>query len=652
MAFSVLSLIATPTSPRSTVAAKTPGDYPSQGMLVYEFDLWQEGYAGAIVNILRAGTTDIIPVYRDINLTIPADNPHTLLSREDDTGATYGKFRYSLYSPYSYELDIQNVQQSGIQLVPITTLDGEDASLAEVTIPNSTLNRSLEDRFADVIRLVDYGEVVDNTDTNTTNLNSAISAASAQGGGVVYLPAGTIAINSINLPAKVILKGEGKSVTVIESIVGDEVITLTGDACGLMDLTIDGVDLVTGSVGIYSKAKDDVIIERVKVKRLDTGLLWLGGIDPVWRDFDIDNCVDAVRLLGDQNVNNGNDGDEISGGLWDGGVISNTTGVGLELSVRDKPVSYFTIRKVDFIDNVGADGAVLIYGASFNVLDEVYFDGNTINLTVADNPDDTISDIHEVVGLRISGKFNGGTLSFDGVCQDVYLDMCQLVGVTIEANVPDNPIILRDCTETDVSITGDATKVNRFRTNLEGAVTGSTTNGTAVVAWKTRLEPHEIIQLEVRATAEQINGDGYAEFFEILTFRQAGATLLYDAQTANFTVGSEITGATSGATAIIAADSDSGTTGTLTLASVIGEFVDNEIITDTGGGSARSNGVLVYGAVTTNKDELHVWGSNAGAAPAGWAITAVASGREGQVHITGAAATTIDWNLKISTVRL
>lgn len=68
--------------------------------------------------------------------------------------------------------------------------------------------------------------------------------------------------------------------------------------------------------------------------------------------------------------------------------------------------------------------------------------------------------------------------------------------------------------------------------------------------------------------------------------------LNYDAQSANFTVGSILTGGTSGAKALVVADSDSGTSGTLKLILISGTFQDNETITDAAGGSATSNGTL------------------------------------------------------------
>lgn len=71
-------------------------------------------------------------------------------------------------------------------------------------------------------------------------------------------------------------------------------------------------------------------------------------------------------------------------------------------------------------------------------------------------------------------------------------------------------------------------------------------------------------------------------------------TLDYDAQTGNFTVGDIITGATSGATAVILEDNDAGVTGTLTLGTVSGIFQDGEVITDNATGSADVDGTLTW----------------------------------------------------------
>ncbi|MFH1052756.1 MAG: hypothetical protein V1779_17690 [bacterium] len=77
--------------------------------------------------------------------------------------------------------------------------------------------------------------------------------------------------------------------------------------------------------------------------------------------------------------------------------------------------------------------------------------------------------------------------------------------------------------------------------------------------------------------------------------------LAYDGQSANFTVGQTLTGAQSGAKGLIIADTDGGTTGTLTLQKLNNiDFIDNEIITDdnTSPGSATVNGTASVSSFT------------------------------------------------------
>lgn len=72
------------------------------------------------------------------------------------------------------------------------------------------------------------------------------------------------------------------------------------------------------------------------------------------------------------------------------------------------------------------------------------------------------------------------------------------------------------------------------------------------------------------------------------------ATLAYDGQTANFVVGEELTGGTSGAKALVQADTDAGATGTLTLQIESGTFQDNETLTGSVFGVAVVNGTASY----------------------------------------------------------
>jgi hypothetical protein len=67
-------------------------------------------------------------------------------------------------------------------------------------------------------------------------------------------------------------------------------------------------------------------------------------------------------------------------------------------------------------------------------------------------------------------------------------------------------------------------------------------------------------------------------------------TLGYDTQTANFTVGSVVVSATSGAWGYIRLDVDAGAAGTLTIDKRSGTFADNNVLYDQSGGAALVNG--------------------------------------------------------------
>jgi hypothetical protein len=104
--------------------------------------------------------------------------------------------------------------------------------------------------------------------------------------------------------------------------------------------------------------------------------------------------------------------------------------------------------------------------------------------------------------------------------------------------------------------------------------------------------------IKIDFTSGQWGGDRYGDYFFVTNNEEKpyriSQSLAYDAQSGNFTAGQVLTGATSGATAIILEDNDSGTTGTLTLGSISGVFQDNETITDTATGSATANGVVGF----------------------------------------------------------
>ena len=102
-----------------------------------------------------------------------------------------------------------------------------------------------------------------------------------------------------------------------------------------------------------------------------------------------------------------------------------------------------------------------------------------------------------------------------------------------------------------------------------------------------------------------ISGDRYGNYFFLGTggtekVGRVSTTLNYDAEVAAFTAGEILTGATSGATALILEVVDNGTTGVLTIGDISGTFQDGEQITDSATGDATVDGTLnfVYEEVT------------------------------------------------------
>lgn len=87
--------------------------------------------------------------------------------------------------------------------------------------------------------------------------------------------------------------------------------------------------------------------------------------------------------------------------------------------------------------------------------------------------------------------------------------------------------------------------------------------------------------------------------------------LNFDAQTAAFSKGHIVTGSTSGAIGTVVGLSGTSPIGTLLLSNVTGTFVDNELLTEAGGGSATANGttsLFLVGITGIDTDKLaYVW---------------------------------------------
>jgi len=219
---------------------------------VAEFDIWRPTYGGASVEVLIAGTTTRASLYSDPDLTTGIPNPQTLQSQQEGDGIAYGKFAQPVYVGTSYYLRIDTGEETGVQRLPLTSLEGEDASEAIVTATGGSVARALEDHLAAEVRVENFGALDASASANTAILTAAIGAAAAQGGGQVMLPAGNFPFTQLSLPQDVILVGKGRGATTLRSEQAQEVITIAGNGAGLRGMTLDGVNLNTGSIGVFA----------------------------------------------------------------------------------------------------------------------------------------------------------------------------------------------------------------------------------------------------------------------------------------------------------------------------------------------------------------------------------------------------------------
>lgn len=624
---------------------------------IAEFDLWQPGYGGAVVSVYIAGTTTLASLYTDEDLSVAADNPQTLGSKSAPDGTSYGKFDAPLYTGSSYYLSIDGIENTGIVRPGLSDLSGEDASAATVRATGSSYDVTLAAFAARTVNVANFGSFVAGAGgvaaTNTTTMNLAIAALT--NGGEVLVPAGTYNINAFNVPQGVVIRGIGREATTLKSVLGTVSFTLTGNRAGFRDITLDGSSLSSGSIAVKAVGKNEIVFNSVMIRRFETGLHFRGGKGHVWTDLSIENTVTGAKLHGDSDAGDSAGGADFADLVWTGGLVSVATTKGLSLSYEDRVCHNLTFCGVGFEDCTGI--AIDINGAQSLEFIGCWLDGNTTDVFSQDDTaplTPSTEQDNDVIDVRfIGGRINGGKFEVTGTNQDFVLQNVKLENVDFTLTTPlTNFLILQDCFEdADVTIGGESTKLLRYVTSNNGASFGVTTTNSATKAWSIALEPGQMAYLEGKVIGRGRNVAQRAVYHIASGVYRPGSTLAYDTQTANFTAGATLTGASSGATARIQADSDSGTTGTLTLIDISGDFIDNEIITDDNGtpGSATVNGTLSH-----QNASLDTVGSTAQRTAyetnANWAAAFVANGTEIELRVTGDTSQTVEWTVHVDVV--
>lgn len=634
-----------------TIAAKALDGLPPYGMRIGEFDTWQPGYGGAIVLAIRAGTqNERARLYADPGLTEELPNPQTLLTMTDENGTDYGMWAQHVYTPDAAFLIINEGRSTGILRPPLYAVDGEDASGMVVASRRGGYLRSVQDVIDDEIYATAFGSLADANggEANTAVLNAAIGAAAAQGGGRVILPSGRIIVTHLTLPQSVVFKGQGLGVTTLTSTFAGVGITLDGDGAGLEDLTLDGINLVPGSVGVAGTGIVSPVFRNVLVKRFAKGVRFLGVTDAEWSSLYVSDCVQGVELRGDTDPSGSGTGGVVRNISWRGGGVNLCTTAGLSLIFFDALVENVVLDGVAITDNL-SDGLLLSGTRNITVSGASYFtaaEGQRA-VKIQDDSNLTLRALNTTDHITFRGGiFDGGTLLFNGTCAAVVFERSDFRGVSFDLTVPSEVIVLDNCIEdAETTATGDTTKLMRSFQSDDRQVVGNTADAVPTVAWSKTLEPGEVGYFEAEVVAQQQDGIKYGLWHVVSGAYRPGGDLAFNLQTDNFTAGSVLTGATSGATARIMAVVQAAGSGTLTLGDVEGTFQDGEEITDADGGDAR-----VDGTISTASAALDAGGSTdlrtertTGTYDAYWDV----SGAKVRLMVVGDTSEAVQWTARV-----
>jgi len=422
-------------------------------------------------------------------------------------------------------------------------------------------------------------------------LNAAIGAASAQGGGRVMLPYGNHPFTQISLPQDVRLVGHARGGTTLRSEQAQAVITIAGDGAGLEDMTLDGVNLNVGSIGVLGVGRDRVFLSNVIIKRFAQGLLMRGGEQPSFRQLYVENCTKGVDLRGDRDALFTATGGPLLDAIWDGGRVASCTTEGLRLSFEDDPVTRVTIRGVRFETNTGS--TCIINGARVTTFEACRWTGNTANFVVTDDNDLSRIEENTIQQMLVwNSSFVGGSLSFNGDCEDIRFDGCDFSDVDWVLSVPRFPILLLDSTEDSLTTaTGALDRLMRDSSFKRGEFPGVTTDATFTTAWQTELDPGDVLRVNARILGRQRNGEAFASYQVRAIYNRPGSTLSYVSASATPVAGTVVTGATSTAEGRVVAVSGT-TSGTITLRSITGAFTNGEALSFSDGKSATSSSTL------------------------------------------------------------
>lgn len=599
---------------------------------IEEFAIWRPNYGGETVNVYVAGTTTLANLWLDEAATQAASNPQVLLDYEVDD-IHYGRFQAPVYVEGAYELDIVGLHRTGIQREPITSLDGEDASKAIASIPGVSHTKELEDWLAQEVWAEAYGDFGGSASDNSDLINTATGAA---GGRVVKLPAGTIAITLLTLPEDVILEGQGEGVTILQSSVAGTVITLNNGS-GLAGLTLDGINKVGGSRGIYGDQRERCSLRDVRVKRFETGIKWDGGVRHRYRDLIIEDCSKLMDLVS---------GNAFTDMIWLGGELTLAVLEGIRWETSDTE----NVARLNFLNLYAHDNAgdtLIARGGRSIIFSNPDFRDNTKHMIIQGWPSTLRAFYVE------GGQFLNGEIDFIDDIPDIRFRGTHFTQHTWNLDVfVKQPLRLVDCEEaSDTVVTGNGVWIRREPASRRGQARVVVSDATPVPIWTLTLQPGQVITAMAEIVGRSLDSQEIWGYVKGAIANKPASQLPYDNVVASFTVGQIVTGSNNGATGLIVADTGGDT---LHLIKITGTFGNDETITDPLGGEAQVNGglnnqalVLRSPTVTGRNIAVHTSGSTvepfAFESDAAVAGEFIAASSTLELHVHSKAGIDVEW---------
>jgi pectate lyase-like protein len=117
---------------------------------------------------------------------------------------------------------------------------------------SGAINRNIKERIEEIISVKDFGAIGDGTHDDTANIQAALTALSAGGGGIVFLPPGTYKLtDAINVPVSGIrLTGAGVLATILRQTVSNKsAITFTTN---VNSVAVEGIRCLGNGAGTHS----------------------------------------------------------------------------------------------------------------------------------------------------------------------------------------------------------------------------------------------------------------------------------------------------------------------------------------------------------------------------------------------------------------